>query len=60
MARRAQHAEVFAMAQHYDNDVELGAAVRNWLDEQELARPRGCAPRYTPYWAEGAGAARPA
>ena len=49
MARRAQHAEVFAMAQHYDNDVELGAAVRNWLEEQEIARPRGRSWRYTPY-----------
>ena len=51
MARRAQHAEVFAMAQHYDNDAEQGAAVRNWLDEheQEFARPRGRASRYAPY-----------
>ena len=49
VARRAQHAEVFAMAQHYDNDVELGAAIRNWLEEQEIARPRGRSWRYTPY-----------
>ena len=51
MARHVQHAEVFAMAQHYDNDAELGAAVRNWLDEhaQESARPRGRASRYAPY-----------
>ena len=50
VARRAQHAEVFAMAQHYDNDAEQGAAVRNWLEEHEpeFARPRGRASRYAP------------
>ena len=51
VARRNQHAEVFAMAQHYDNDAELSAAARSWLDEreQEFARPRGRASRYAPY-----------
>ena len=40
-----------AMAWGYNNDAELGAAVRNWLDEheQEFARPRGRASRYAPY-----------
>ena len=40
---------VFAMAQHDGNAVELGAAVRNWLEEQEIARPHGRSWRYTPY-----------
>ena len=48
---RAWHRIISAMARGYNNDAELGAAVRNWLGghEQELARPRGRASRYAPY-----------
>ena len=48
---RTRHSIVSAMARDYNNDVELGAAVRNWLGqhEQEFARPRGRASRYAPY-----------